>query len=172
MAKAFNLPIIWGTDHKPNGRTLSVARDANVPAIYAEYGGGITSREEIVNAYYCGCLGVLQHLRMLDVPKIQNYHINEICVWEDPTPDNGNLQTKMPSPIAGIFLAKVKLGDVVTAGSVWGKVINPLTGKKTQIIAEKDGLVFLLRVKSNVKQGDSLGGTLQIIKKKLVFDEK
>lgn len=34
MALAFNLPLIWGTDYRPEGRTLSVARDAKVPAIY------------------------------------------------------------------------------------------------------------------------------------------
>ena len=40
MARAFNLPLIWGTDANLEGRSLSVARDANVPAIYAEYEGG------------------------------------------------------------------------------------------------------------------------------------
>lgn len=40
MARAFGLPLIWGTDPTLPGRSLSVARDANVPAIYAEYLGG------------------------------------------------------------------------------------------------------------------------------------
>ena len=44
MARAFNLPLIWGTDASLEGRSLSVARDAAVPAIYAEYlGGGVFS---------------------------------------------------------------------------------------------------------------------------------
>ena len=42
MARALNMPIIWGTSARLDGRTLSVARDANVPAIYAEWMGGGT----------------------------------------------------------------------------------------------------------------------------------
>ena len=40
MARAFNLPLIWGTNPNLDGRSLSVARDARVPAIYVEHGGG------------------------------------------------------------------------------------------------------------------------------------
>ncbi|HIL71562.1 MAG TPA: hypothetical protein EYG38_17150, partial [Verrucomicrobia bacterium] len=40
MAHAFGLPLIWGTYSKLEGRSLSVARDARVPAIYVEYLGG------------------------------------------------------------------------------------------------------------------------------------
>ena len=32
MARAFNLPIVWGTDPRLEGRSLSVAREARVPA--------------------------------------------------------------------------------------------------------------------------------------------
>lgn len=42
MAMAFNLPLIWGTSGNLDGRSLSVARDANVAAIYAEYEGAAT----------------------------------------------------------------------------------------------------------------------------------
>ena len=31
MARAFNLPVVWGTDASLEGRSLSVARDANPP---------------------------------------------------------------------------------------------------------------------------------------------
>jgi sialidase-1 len=37
MARAFNLPIIWGTSATLEGQSLSVARDANVPALYSQY---------------------------------------------------------------------------------------------------------------------------------------
>ncbi len=39
MAVAFNLPVMWGTYAGMEGRSLSVARDANIPAIYTEYLG-------------------------------------------------------------------------------------------------------------------------------------
>ena len=39
MARAFGLPVVWGTDPSLQGRTLSVARDVSIPAIYVEYLG-------------------------------------------------------------------------------------------------------------------------------------
>src|SRR5690606_2627695 len=64
MAKAFGLPLVWGTDPAPEGRTLSVARDHQIPAIYAEFGGPGPVREEIIEAYAQGCLHILQELKM------------------------------------------------------------------------------------------------------------
>ena len=34
MAFACNFPVVWGTDYAPNGRSLSIARDLNIQAIY------------------------------------------------------------------------------------------------------------------------------------------
>jgi predicted deacylase len=67
MARAFNLPVIWGTDPCLEGRSLSVARDANVPAIYAEYLGGGRCSPAGVEAYVQGCLNVMA-LGVLDLP--------------------------------------------------------------------------------------------------------
>ena len=65
MARAFGLPLIWGTDPNLEGRSLSVARDANVPAIYAEYLGGGRFDPQGVEAYVRGCLGVMAEMGML-----------------------------------------------------------------------------------------------------------
>src|SRR5690606_26744467 len=65
MAEAFNLPTIWGTDNRPVGRTLSVARDAGVPAIYVECGGGGEVNARTIEAYVQGCKRVLASLNML-----------------------------------------------------------------------------------------------------------
>ena len=56
MARALNMPIIWGTSAHLDGRTLSVARDAKVPAIYAEWMGGGTCDPQGADAYFEGCL--------------------------------------------------------------------------------------------------------------------
>ena len=68
MARAFNLPVIWGTAPTLQGRTLSVARDANIPAIYTEYLGSATSCVAGVEAYFEGCLNVMTELDMLKRP--------------------------------------------------------------------------------------------------------
>ncbi len=66
MASVFGLPIVWGTDPNLNGRSLSVARDANVPAIYAEFLGGGGCEPRGVTAYVRGCRNILTDLDILD----------------------------------------------------------------------------------------------------------
>lgn len=65
MARAFDFPLTWGTSSKLNGRSLSVARDAAAPAIYAEYGGGGGCDPFGVGAYVRGCLNVMRELGIL-----------------------------------------------------------------------------------------------------------
>ena len=43
MARAFNMPVVWGTYAGHDGRTLSIARDAGIPAIYSEWMGAGTA---------------------------------------------------------------------------------------------------------------------------------
>lgn len=169
MAEVFNLPLIWGTEHSPNGRTLSIARDANVPAIYVEYGGGISVREEIVEAYIRGCLRVLQYLKMIGIVDEAQ---SEFMFWlEDYTINNGILQAKMPAPCAGIFVPEVAIGELISTGDSIGKIIDPLNQQQVQIKADQDGLVFLLRARAKVNAGESLGGILPVTKnRKEVID--
>lgn len=160
MAMAFGQPIIWGTDHEPNGRTLSVARDHNIPAIYVEYGGGIAARDEIVHAYTIGCVSVLKKLAMIDTAE-EIYRAPEHIV-EDPTPQQGHLQAKMPSPAEGIFVPAVELGQMIVAGEHWGDIVDLETAKHIKVFAELSGMVLFLRVDARVNIGESLGGILPI----------
>jgi predicted deacylase len=172
MALAYNLPIVWGTDHRPNGRTLSVARDANIPAIYLEYGGGTGLRELVVTAYRDGFLNLLRHLEMIDEPA-QTIPTTERYWVEDDRPDSGYLQAKMPSPVDGVFITAVKPGDFIRAGQRWGRIVDPVSGDTTDVISETAGLAFLLRTTVNVKKGDALGGVLPIEKPgKIVIHER
>lgn len=163
MALAFNLPIVWGTDHRPDGRTLSVARDAGVPAIYLEYGGGTGIRTQVVEAYKDGVVNVLRSLEMIAEPVVDR--APDSLFWvEDPRSDSGYLQGKMPSPADGIFVAEVKLGDMVKKGQRWGRIVDPISGGSVDVRADISGLAFLQRVLVKVKRGDALGGILPIEK--------
>ncbi len=161
MALAFNLPLIWGTDYRPEGRTLSVARDAKIPAIYVEYGGGTGIRTKAILDYNGGVLNVLRYLNMLKDP-VNNLAVCDKYWIEDHRQDSGFLQGKMPSPADGIFVANVKIGDKVKAGELFGKLIESFSGKQVDLYADIDGLVFLLRTMVKVKPGDALGGIMPI----------
>src|SRR5207245_2667875 len=87
MARAMNLPVVWGTDPNLQGRSLSVARDAGIAAIYAEYGGSGACSSAGVEAYVEGCLNVMAELGMIDRarPASRVQHI-----VEDSRPNSGH----------------------------------------------------------------------------------
>ena len=59
MARAFGLPLVWGTSAQLEGRTLSVARDAS------EYLGGGMCSNRGVKSYVEGCLNVMAEFGIL-----------------------------------------------------------------------------------------------------------
>ena len=159
LAVASGMPLIWGTDVRPDGRTLSVARDAGVPAIYMEYGGGSGFRQHVADQYKETVKRILGQLGMY-VPAVQSegWHY-----WlEDHRRDSGYLQAKMPAPQAGIFVAEVAIGDWVTAGQRFGRIVDPYNGQSTTVYAADTGLVFLLRSAVKVQQGEALGGVMAV----------
>lgn len=159
MAKAFNLPITWGTNHELEGRTLSVARDANKPAIYTEYGGGRYNPDNI-SELVDGCINILSYFGMLQKEDHKSSKVKYEV--EDYRKSSGHLQIMYPSPIEGIFMSKVKLGNVIHKGDTLGEVWN-LNGEDiNEIVAKEDGLVFLLRTIPPVKVGEALAGILPI----------
>lgn len=160
MARAFGLPVIWGTDRYPQGRTLSVARDAGVPAIYVEYGGGETIREEVIDAYLAGVFNILGRLRM--VRGLEGGGEGLQRVVEEDQPESGHLQSKMPAPERGVFRPAVRLGAPVRRGQVWGHICDLREGRRVAVEADRDGMVLFLRRSPRVEAGESLGGILPI----------
>jgi predicted deacylase len=158
MAVAFGLPLAWGTDPTLPGRSLSVARDAGVPAIYAEYQGGGELDRDGVDAYVTGCLNVMTALEMLD--GLPREAISPRIV-EDPRPGSGHMQVCHPLPHDGFFAAEVRLGQEVRAGERFGIVSDPLGSRETEIQAERSGVVVVLRACPSVLQGESAGVILE-----------
>jgi predicted deacylase len=155
MARVFGLPIVWGTDPGLNGRSLSVARDANVPAIYTEYLGGGVFLESGVTACLRGCLNVLADLGVIDEP-VTPPQAPPLCV-EDSRPNSGFLQLQHPAPRDGFFRPEVRLGDRIQHGELLGTIRDPLGSDIREIPATSSGLVLVLRTCPAVQRGDTLG---------------
>lgn len=160
LANAFGLPVQWGTSPELNGRTLSVARDVGIPAIYTEYGGGEQQDEEIVEVLYEGCLRVLAELRMITD---QNTHSPEPqYIVEDAREESGHLQIMYPSPLKGDFITHAQLGAMVKKGDLIGEVHDSMAGKGVEISAREDGLLFLIRRRPFVNKNEATAGILPI----------
>ena len=153
MGRAFNLPIVWGTSPKLDGRSLSVARDAGVPAIYCEHLGSGRCDPAGVQAYVDGCLNVLADFGMLPRTRPAD---NVRVVIEDPRDESGHLQICNPSPAAGLFEPHVQLGETVAAGTLLGVVTDVVANERHELRAAAAGHVILLRTFPRVLQGDTL----------------
>ena len=152
-ARAFNLPIIWGTDGRLPGRSLSVARACGVPAIYTEYLGGGQSDPAGVEAYVQGCLNVMGSLAMIE----HEQPPSNVChVVEDPRENSGHMQICHPAPMAGYFEPAVNLGDQINQGMVLGTISDPGGERQETMLAEKTGLVIVLKTFPRVLEGEAL----------------
>jgi predicted deacylase len=155
MAHAFGLPFIWGTDPSVEGRTLSVARDLSIPAIYVEYLGSATFCPSAVSALVSGCRSVMDHLGMLT----ERYLSGAARFFaEQQEAGSGHLQVCHPSPDNGVFVPLVELGEKIDAGSVLGH-LHPDHGLDTNVLpicAENSGRVISLRSLPRVNSGDGL----------------
>lgn len=158
MAQAFNLPLVWGTSPELHGRSLSVARDAGVPAIYCEHHGSGQCNPDGVTDYVDGCLNVMAELGMLDAELPEN---RVRITVEDPRPESGHLQICNPAPLTGLFEPAVALGDEIRVGDPLGAVVAPLTGESQPVISQQDGLVIVLRTFPRVLEGESVGVVLE-----------
>jgi predicted deacylase len=158
MARAFNLPIVWGTSPALEGRSLSVARDAGLPAIYAEYLGSGMCSPAGVAGYVEGCLNVMALLDMLERPQPAS-RIEHVV--EDPRTGSGHMQVQNPAPVTGFFEPHVQLGDRIAAGDSLGAVLDVTGETAVDIPADRSGLVLGLRTFPRVLQGESVAVILE-----------
>lgn len=163
MARAFGLPIIWGTAANLNGRSLSVARDAKIPAIYCEYRGAAACSQDGVDAYVNGCLNVMAELKMIDTRPLADTHPANAAqlVVEDPRESSGHLQVCNPSPVDGFFEPQVELGQEIRQGAVIGTVVAMHDNSTHSILSPHSGVVLMLRTFPRVKAGESVGVVLE-----------
>jgi predicted deacylase len=159
MARAFGMPIVWGTDPNLDGRSLSVARDARVPAIYAEYYGGGVFDPDGVDAYVRGCLAIMAEFKMIEA---ESWERPEQLVVEDDRPGAGHMQVNCPSPIEGFFEPAVALAQGVVAGDVLGTVTDPLGRRVEPVLSPYAGLVLVLHTFPRVSRGESVAVVLEM----------
>jgi len=79
----------------------------------------------------------------------------------------------MPAPVSGIFVPAVNVGEFVHENQLFGHIIDTSTGRREEVLAPHDGLVFLLRDLVAVGKGDALGGIMAVKRRtKLTIDGK
>ncbi len=160
MAKAFGLPIVWGTTASLDGRSLSVARDAKVPAIYAEFLGGGGCDAQGVTALVRGCRNLLADLAVID--EDVEWPAEEPLMIEDDRPNSGFLQIQHRAPMEGFFEPTVSLGERVQKGEVLGAISDLLGRCVVPIRSERSGMLIVLHTFARVSAGEGLAVVLEM----------
>ena len=159
MAQVFGLDVVWGTDPNLDGRSLSVARDANVPAIYCEYLGGGRCDPAGIDAYVRGCRNVMIELGLLDgSPDIPRPPL----VVEDHRPGAGHMQINHPSPCEGFLVPAVVLGQRVRIGDLIGTVCDVLGQRVERIESRYTGVVIVLHTFPTIAKDDSVAVVMEV----------
>jgi predicted deacylase len=130
-----------------------VARDHNIPAIYAEWKGGGGCLPDGVRDYVEGCLNVMGELQMIE-RKLAESKIERIV--EENFTGAGLLTGDYLSPCDGLFESAVSLWADVEEGMVIGTVSDILGKNVAQIKSTQAGKIICLRVFARVLKGDSL----------------
>ncbi len=151
-AKAFGLPLVWGTPGLP-GRSLSAAADHGVPAIYVEITGEGRCRRADVERYVHG---LRQLLAFLEIAGDRLEIFEPQWFVEDERPQAGHLQVQCRAPLGGFFQAAINVWDRVEEGQPLGVIRDRYGQSKHTVVAGLSGMVVFLRTFPRVLAGDAL----------------
>jgi predicted deacylase len=148
-AACFGAPVVWRhPPPPPAGRTISVAFELSIPAIYAETTGAGELRASDVECYTRGVLHVMQRLKMLQGEPISTKPPLRLV-------GNGDLdEATVRARQGGVFIRSVEPLQLLEAGDEVGLIVDPAGEVLETLVAGRGGVVVLLRHTPRVDAGD------------------
>lgn len=155
LARAFGAPVVWR--HPPPcapGRTLSVAWDRGIPAIYLEATGGPFPSEDVLDVYRQGVARALIHLGHLQGSIAP---VEQICLT-----GSGDLDHAVGAPASGLVTAHVRPMQSLAAGE-HAFTITDLSGQVIANVASPvSGVAVFVRRSRWVEEGELLTALAQV----------
>ena len=149
MAEAFNATVTWAHKDSGEGRTLSFARDHDIPSIYTECPASRNVALEDTDAYLNGTKNIMKLTKMIKGDfegQPSKYYLS----------GDGNNENSIKSTTSGFFIPSVKILEKVKKNMVLGVVMN-LTGEIIEEIkSPNDGYIGLRRLLPTVHSGDNI----------------
>lgn len=150
LARVFAAPLVWAHDAVNPGRTLTVAAERLIPALYVEGTGGSALRAREVHGYVDGVLRVLRFLGMIDdAPDAAGP--STLLVG-----GAGDVDASVSCRGAGWCMTIASPGDTVRSGDPLAEVIDTSGEIVETITAPVDGTVMLIRRRAEVAPGTAI----------------
>ena len=160
MARLFGAPLLY-LETEPYGerKTLRACSvDEGIPAIVPELGGACYFDEEIVRLVVRGLRNIIVDMGMID-GEIKLPEKQTVLKWTADPKAAGVFANK-----GGVFIPRVKLGDIVKRGDEVGVIYSPRTFQVLErLVAPQDGYVFSVRENPVVNVGDRVLAVPEII---------
>ncbi|WP_240477350.1 succinylglutamate desuccinylase/aspartoacylase family protein [Jiangella muralis] len=150
-ALAFGAPLVWAHSAVAPGRSVSVAIERGIPAIYAESSGGGSIRSDQLEVYVRGVLSVLAEFGMLPAPFRRRPVSGPRWVY-----DGGDLDAGVAARHDGLFVSTVNAGAVVGSGEEVGRLYSYAGELLETITTPSDGMVMFLRRQARTRAGEVL----------------
>ena len=156
MALAFGLEVVWTHPAVGEGRTLTMAEERGIPAMYVESPRGGVLRGRVTEQYVAGVLRVAQAWGML-APGT-DAAAGPPGLW---LVGSGDTDSFSPAACDGFFLAEVELLARVHTGQRVGCILaadgpDPRCSELAEVTASADGHVVFLRTLAPVTAGTPL----------------
>jgi predicted deacylase len=148
-AIAFGGPVLWGSPFSSPGRTVSVAKDRGVPALYTEAFGAGRIRSEDLLYFHKGALNLLRHLQIVSgAPE------SGAVEWD--LDGSGDIDESIASGHRGFLVPCVRLLDRVKRGDQLGIILDLHGACVETIVANRDGVVVLIHAFPVVDPNEAL----------------
>lgn len=151
LAAGFGLDLVWTHPGLGPGRTLTVAAERGIPALYVESPIGGVLDERYVAAYVDGVRSVLESLGMLD----RSTRRPGPSIWVH---GDGDVDGFTAAGADGLFERTVGLLDEVEAGQPIGRILGGPGEVLEEVRAPSSGLVTTLQRAAAVSRGRPLVG--------------
>lgn len=148
-AEIFGAPVIWGHPTVDPGRTVSFARERNIPFLYTEARGAGRIHPDDLRMMRNGLHNLMCHLGILDAP---------VRTAEPPLclTGAGNTDVGLSATKSGFLIADVKLLDRVVAGQRLARLVDLQGTTVEEFFSPAGGIIGLTREMPAVEAGDPL----------------
>jgi len=150
LANVFNADFTWHHNGEPDyGRSLTVAYEQQIPAIYIEGHGGRSIRKTDLDGYTAGVRRVLQALNMVQIAPQTTGDTTQVT-------GSGNTDAGLVASDDGYLVTRVHVGDLVPSGEVIAEIIDITGVVLSTLYATQTSYIMLLRRDARVIAGDTI----------------